>query len=243
MFPFRLILPACWFLAVALVADARQIQPVAKALPDAPVPAGAVARLTLARGQHGISTAFLQFLPDGRGVITVSDELTKSLRTLRVWELSSGKERWRIDLPLPGPSEFSLHSGALTALSRDGKIIACRIPRRGEVHLLETATGKQLPGLKLTSLKSGGGLAFSPDGIHLATGEADGTVRIWDWANAKQVDSFGEGGHGVGVFRPAWPSAPTANAWAGRQTFSLRTHPMARPSPQALYDKTTKSMC
>jgi WD40 repeat protein len=196
----RWVLPACWFLVLAFVADAQPIQPAAKDIHDAPLPAGAVARLSLARGQHGISPIFLRFLPDGRGVIRVNDDLTNSLRILRVWELPSGKEMWRIDLPLPGPSEFSPQSAGLAALSKDGKIIASRIPGDGEVHLLEAATGKQLPGLKLTALKSGGGLAFSPDGIHLATGEADGTIRIWDWANAKLVHSFGEGSHGVGGF-------------------------------------------
>src|SRR5579862_782836 len=111
----RWVLPACCLLILVLVTNAGQNQPLAMRIGDDPMPAGALARLGLARGASGDSVHFVQFLPDGRRVVVVSDDPTMSRRTLGVWELLSGKGIWQTALYLPGPHEFSAYSSQLAA--------------------------------------------------------------------------------------------------------------------------------
>jgi WD40 repeat protein len=69
------------------------------------------------------------------------------------------------------------------AVSPDGRIVALGGDSRPDV--LEPWTGRNL-----TNLEGGAAnamaVAFSPDGARLATGEADGTVRLWDASTAEE---------------------------------------------------------
>jgi RNA polymerase sigma factor (sigma-70 family) len=157
-----------------------------------PLPAGAVVRLGQDRWLHDISADFAAFLPDGKSVLTVCEDGSS-----RVWEFPSGKELLRFAPAAPGNLAGSgirsaMRSGRIqAALTKDGTTLATWYGVGREIALHDVATGKQLPGLKVNEEVIA--LAFSPQGDHLASGEGDGTVRIWDWARAKEVRRFAAG--------------------------------------------------
>jgi len=66
------------------------------------------------------------------------------------------------------------------------------------------------------------GVAFSPDGKHLATASADGTAKVWDAESGKELLTLsGDSGFTV------WPSASMASAspppGSGRRRCGTRT--------------------
>jgi RNA polymerase sigma factor (sigma-70 family) len=161
-----------------------------------PLPQGSVGRLGNTRGLHGDSPYFVQFLPDGKRVVTLSTDGLLNFHSIRVWECPSGKEiSRRIDLP---GDKVGFQGRAFTALAKDGKTIAvCPDSGIGTI-LYDIATGEQLATLKgsveaLAFAPSVQALAFAPDGKHLATIDAFRTIHIWDWANENQVRSFPDG--------------------------------------------------
>jgi WD40 repeat protein len=161
-----------------------------------PLPAGAVARLGSDRWLHG-EIAAAGFLPDGKTVVTAA----YGDATIRFWEFPSGKEIRRITVPF---------ATAAAALSKDGKMIAlCDAggdDDRAGIYVHDLASGQELKKLTWTlqKRKNGGAgfprlpgvvaaLAFSPNGEHLALYENHDTVRLWDWAKDKQIQSFTSG--------------------------------------------------
>src|SRR5205814_495343 len=69
------------------------------------------------------------FSPDGRSLLTVDLQV-------RLWELATGRERWRANQPLRDEA-----SGG--TFSADGRLVAVG-SQRGEVRVLETYTGRLL---------------------------------------------------------------------------------------------------
>src|SRR5690606_14577970 len=79
----------------------------------------------------------------------------------------------------------------------------------GEVHLLETATGKLRSRLEVFTNQDPGALAFSSDGKWLAVGEARSlsaktlldttTVSIWDIDQQKRLWDIVNSGPGTGI--------------------------------------------
>jgi WD40 repeat protein len=184
-------------------------QPAAAADPSAePLPDGALARIGTVRWRHGGQITFAAFRPDGKAVLSVSED-----RTLRVWEYPSGKELCRIvgptaaDVPAKGDVAGKLggfggplrNNNPPAALSGDGKTIAVAF-ERFDVRFYEVATGKELPTLtRATGATTSGvkALAFAPDGRHLVVQADDGSVRVWDWAGAKELRAFASAAKGA----------------------------------------------
>jgi WD40 repeat protein len=208
------MLVVCTVLLLTLSVDAGQDPPAAKDVYGDPLPAGAVMRLgQLPRWRHDALVAFAAFLPDGKSVLTVGHD-----GAIHIWEYPSGKEIRRI----PAPPR-AIRSMNAVALSADGKTIAISFVCAGdavdeyEIRLHQVATGKELACLKV---ESGAvvELAFSPNGKHLTSQHADNVVRIWDWANTRELSKVamagpppaggGKGGKGKGGFGPGGGFGP-----------------------------------
>jgi WD40 repeat protein len=142
--------------------------------------------LMLDTGGHMAVINDIAFTPDGRQLVSASDD-----KTIRVWDLATGRTLRSIrGESAPG------HPGKVfaMALSLDGKWLAAGgllAPFDGSNHievgairLYDFASGK------LVALLKGHenivlGLAFSPDGRHLISGSGDETAILWDVGAAK----------------------------------------------------------
>ena len=112
------------------------------------------------------------FSPDGRWVVTASDD-----GTARVWEVASGK----------APGQPLRHNGAIksVAFSPDGKRVVTA-SADGTARVWEAATGKAVGGpLRHDGVVSSA--SFSPDGQWVVTASDDGTARVWEVATGKAV--------------------------------------------------------
>jgi WD40 repeat protein/serine/threonine protein kinase len=115
--------------------------------------------------QHGNRVMDVEFSPDGKSIVTASQD-----RTARVWDAQTGQ-------PLTEPLR---HQGAVMSaqFSPDGKrVVTASIDNTARVW--DTRTGQPLT----EPLKHEGGLfsaRFSPDGKHIVTASGDGSAHVWD---------------------------------------------------------------
>jgi hypothetical protein len=105
----------------------------------------------------------LVFMPDSRGLLTVDAEAV-------LWELATGRERWR----------SARHHFRQAAFSPDGKVVALG-SATGAVHVLETLSGTEV-GRFQGHRGAATGLAFAPSGKTFSSGGDDGTALLWDAA-------------------------------------------------------------
>jgi WD40 repeat protein len=128
----RILVVGIVLLAV-LAADAGEGQPASQDCHGDPLPRGAVARLGTVRFRHDSTIVFAAFLPDGKRVLSVSDD-----GVLHVWEFPSGKPIRRLEA-LTGSN------GLVTSatLSPSGKHLTAFCDD-GFMRIWDWAEGKQL---------------------------------------------------------------------------------------------------
>jgi WD40 repeat protein len=170
------------------------------------------------------------FSPDGRRLAISGDQ------AVEVREADSGREVCRLPHG-PGQHVFYQKEGPDLAFSPDGKlvVVATQPPRVWDAttgQLLNTLGGHEghVPGV-----------AFSPDGCHVATASHDGVVRLWDCRTG--TERLGLRGHSGWVgcvrFHPGgWCLASGGRRPADVKVWDLTRHPEYRSlrhtSPQAL---------
>ncbi len=146
-----------------------------------PLPPGAVARLGTERLFHP-EADFLLFSPDDKFLVSAGGS-----RSCVLWEVATGKELRRFDLPAVRGGRVTVCS---IAMSADGKLLALGSEDK-VVRVWETATGKErstfaeLPCSMFC-------LAFDPRGHFLAGGGAGASVQVWDLDANKPVGPWGE---------------------------------------------------
>jgi WD40 repeat protein len=135
--------------------------------------------------------------------------------SLRIIDLSTGKERWSV-------MDSNLYFGDL-AFSPDGKVLAvgCGRPRTdASIRFYDVASGKEL----CTPLKDHrvvvSGLVFWPDGKTLASSSFDQTIRLWDVSDPAHVQPRGRPvrGHTSSIMALALlPNSQTlvSGSWGG----------------------------
>jgi WD40 repeat protein len=155
------------------VAAGKQLQSIDGKLP-------AFTKLALSPDGTLLLAASLKMvvLPGKSGLSICTEDADDSWR---VWDVASGKERWR-----------AVAVSQDLAFSPDGKWIATagqsRTPEEQvlstEVRLWEAATGRER-WVGVRHAKRVVALAFSPDGRGLATGSEDGELCLWEVATGK----------------------------------------------------------
>jgi serine/threonine protein kinase/WD40 repeat protein/tetratricopeptide (TPR) repeat protein len=119
---------------------------------------GKLARdLFAGQGQH------VAFSPDGHWLAASGDGV-------RLWEVGSWRQRWRLEAPARIPVAFSA----------DSKMLAFETGY-GVVRLVDSETGREWARLIDPDQERAGGLTFTPDGTQLLTTTTDGpAVHAWD---------------------------------------------------------------
>jgi WD40 repeat protein len=126
---------------------------------------------------HAQAIHSVAYSPDGR-LLASGD----CLGEVRVWDMPDGKLRYV--LPALGPIVLAL------AFSPDGKyLLTAASQAGGDIHVWEAKTGK--PGGVLKRHTSGVfEVSFGPGGKTLVSGGWDATIRVWDFAERREVQAI-----------------------------------------------------
>jgi WD40 repeat protein len=149
-----------------------------------------ITRLAVPAGTANNTRGF--FSPDNRFYLLAgNDENGKPSE--RLYALPSGKLLCAVPAVAQAPTMESMRP---VAFAPDGKLVAVFSRDNGQVHVVETGTGKVLrrmgPEVNMDPKRGPGGaqanLAFSPDGKLLASYSVmENVVRVWDVAEGKQL--------------------------------------------------------
>jgi hypothetical protein len=142
---------------------------------------------------HQAGVWCLTFAPNGATLATGSGGYLGAQGELKIWDPSTGKE------VLSVVTERSVRR---IDFSADGKTLAtAEHEDQGAARVRETATGKVLHTL-VGHKEPIDMLAFSPDGLRLATASWDKTVKIWDVKAGTELMTLE--GHGREVYPVAY---------------------------------------
>ena len=133
--------------------------------------------LVLDSGGHTAAVKKVLFTPDGKELISVSED-----KTIRIWDVKSGESLRVLRPPIGHGLEGMLYAAALSANGRTLAVGGFGFSgHKSPIFLITLATGRIERVLEgHTNSISGNGLSFAPDGRLLASGSFDHTARIWD---------------------------------------------------------------
>jgi WD40 repeat protein len=142
-------------------------------------------QLMLDTGGHMASVVDLAITPDGRQMVSASND-----KTIRIWDIASGKTL-RMIRGESAPGDWGTIYAM--ALSPDGRTLAVAgfmsesdVQSASAIRLYDFASGKQVKLLK-GHRNVVFALAFSPDSTRLISGSADKSAIIWDVVDGKQL--------------------------------------------------------
>lgn len=139
---------------------------------------GGVTKHCLEYNQHLDAVNSITFYEEGRRFVTTSDD-----KTVRVWE-------WEIPVATRYIADPEMHSMPVGVLHPDGQSIAFQ-SLAGQVMVWGVQGDRFFNRRKrFVGHSTGGyacGLAFSPDGRFLASGDAKGHLVVWDWKTGQMV--------------------------------------------------------
>lgn len=154
--------------------------------------------------EHTGQLSSAMFAPDGRRLVTVSDD-----QTARVWDAQTGASLFELR-GHQRPVRFA-------AFSRDGRyVVTTSLDKTARVW--EVATGREvavLEGHSENVLRA----TFSPDGGLVATASADNTARVWDARSGRQIHNLDQHTKPVrdAIFTPDGKSIVTiSDDWTAR---------------------------
>ncbi len=175
----RLKVAIAFFLTVAGLAPAQA--PERRDGNGDPLPSHALARLGTVRWRHGGDITYVTHTPDGKHLLTDSDD-----GTLRLWDLETGRETRRFAKPDQGAGADAggflvlFHSASYgTALSPSGRVLAAG-SANGAITLWDAGNGQVLRTLKADPPTATRLLRFSADNEMLVAQHGNGTHRVWD---------------------------------------------------------------
>jgi WD40 repeat protein len=191
----------CFFLTVPLlvlaaVADAGQSQLAATDLHGDPLPAGALARLGTVRLRHDTTVVFAAFLPDGKRILSVSED-----GVVCAWDFPSGKQIARFEAlagstALVTGATLSPNGKRLTVMCDDGFLRVVDWADAKEVGKVANVSGGTTAGAPAKSALAKAlarptmpALApvYSPDGNTLMLVGSSRVLQLVDVLNGKEA--------------------------------------------------------
>jgi RNA polymerase sigma factor (sigma-70 family) len=130
----------------------------------------------------------LVFSPDGKCLVSTSfiSAAKKARETHfegRSFDLATGKQLETFE----GPGKVF----ALTALSPDGSKMAWAGPKGQDLHICDTASGKDVGKIEEKELRGGVlNIAFSPNGSKIAVRNRDGGLGVWETATGNRLARY-----------------------------------------------------
>ena len=147
-----------------------------------PLPPGAAMRLGTVRFRQFPWIMHVVYSPDGRLVVTDSQE-----DYLQLWDARDGRKLRRIDAGIEQIRDFAFSPDGASIAALGGGLTSDPLRWLAHLTFLDVATGRLIRRAVWDFQESERHVAFAPDGKTVATETDAGTLRLWDVATAKLV--------------------------------------------------------